>query len=54
MAEKATDRRLSMAGEATNRQIEGAASSERAAAPEGAPAEGVTGAPTIGNGRKGH
>jgi hypothetical protein len=45
MAGKVTDRR---------RKIEGAASSARAAAPEGAPAEGVAGTPTIGNGRKSH
>jgi hypothetical protein len=48
MPGKVTDRRL-----ATDRQIEGA-SSEQAAAPEEAPAEGASGAPTIGNGRKGH
>jgi hypothetical protein len=52
MAGKVTDRRLSVAEVATDRQIEGA-SPERAAAPQGAPAEGAAGAPAIGNGRMG-
>jgi hypothetical protein len=45
MAGETTDRRPGMGGEATHRQTEGAATSARAAAPEGAP---------IGNGRRGH